>query len=71
MNITVSNAGAAVHNVNIDAKNNPSDPAIHSGDINPGESGTVAVNLPAGTWYFYCNIPGHEAAGMAGNLTVQ
>jgi cytochrome c oxidase subunit 2 len=68
--ITLSNVGASVHNFNIDAKNNESDPGIHSGDVSPGESGTVTVNLPPGTWYFYCSIPGHEAAGMHGTITV-
>lgn len=69
--IELPNNGAAIHNFNIDAKNNPSDPGIQSGDVAPGASTTVTVNLPAGEWYFYCAIPGHEAAGMFGTLTVQ
>jgi plastocyanin len=68
--ITLPNNGLAVHNFNVDAKNNPSDPAIHSGDVPAGESTTVTVNLPPGDWYFYCSIPGHEEAGMHGILHV-
>jgi Cu-Zn family superoxide dismutase len=68
--ITLPNNGAAVHNFNVDGKNNPSDPGIRSGDVQPGDSATVTVNLPPGEWYYYCSIPGHEAAGMYGTITV-
>lgn len=36
----------------------------------PGQTGTATFNLPAGAYTFYCSIPGHEAAGMVGTLTV-
>jgi uncharacterized cupredoxin-like copper-binding protein len=29
------------------------------------------VNLKAGTYTFYCQVPGHRAAGMSGTLTVK
>ena len=29
------------------------------------------VNLKAGTYSFFCSVPGHEAAGMKGTLTVK
>lgn len=35
-----------------------------------GQTGTGTLNLPPGTYTFYCSIPGHEAAGMVGTLTV-
>lgn len=69
--VTLPNNGAAVHNFNIDGKNNPSDPGIHSGDVPPGNETTVTVNLPPGDWYYYCSIPGHEAAGMFGTVHVE
>jgi glucose dehydrogenase/uncharacterized cupredoxin-like copper-binding protein len=68
--LTISNLGAAIHNFNIDANANPSDPNIHSGDVNPGETVTLTINLPTGKWFFYCSIPGHVAAGMVGIVTV-
>ena len=38
------------------------------------ESGGVSTidiaDLKAGTYTFYCSVPGHEAAGMKGTLTV-
>jgi plastocyanin len=38
---------------------------------NAGETVTETVNIPAGTYAFYCSIPGHRAAGMEGTLTVE
>ncbi len=59
------NNGASVHNFKID------DPEVFSGDLNAGQSADVTVNLPPGTYKYYCTIPGHEQAGMVGELTVQ
>jgi nitrite reductase (NO-forming) len=69
--IALPNEGAAPHNFNIDDNNNESDPDIHTDDVAPGDAATVTVNLPAGEWYFYCDIPGHEAAGMHGTITAE
>jgi plastocyanin len=33
-------------------------------------SATETVNLPGGTYTYYCSIPGHRQAGMEGTLTV-
>ena len=35
-----------------------------------GGSKTLTVSLKAGTYKFYCTVPGHRAAGMEGTLTV-
>ena len=35
-----------------------------------GGHSTVTVDLKPGTYSFYCPVPGHEAAGMKGTLTV-
>ena len=32
---------------------------------------TLSVTLKAGTYKFYCSVPGHRMAGMEGTLTVQ
>jgi plastocyanin len=37
---------------------------------NGGVSQVVIPNLKAGTYTYYCSVPGHEAAGMKGTLTV-
>src|SRR3954469_25962131 len=58
--ITVVNKGAAVHNFSIDELN------VHSGDMQAGETTTVTVDAPAGTYTYYCSIPGHRTGGMVG-----
>lgn len=35
-----------------------------------GGSKTLSVTLRAGTYTFYCSVPGHRQAGMEGTLTV-
>jgi uncharacterized cupredoxin-like copper-binding protein len=34
-------------------------------------SASVTVNLKAGTYTFFCQVPGHRQAGMLGTLTVK
>ena len=36
-----------------------------------GGTKTLTLKLPPGSYTFYCSVPGHEAAGMRGTLTVQ
>jgi len=36
-----------------------------------GGTKDLALHLTAGTYTFYCTVPGHEQAGMQGTLTVQ
>jgi plastocyanin len=36
-----------------------------------GGTKTLTVDLKAGTYTYYCSVPGHRAAGMHGTLTVQ
>jgi nitrite reductase (NO-forming) len=63
--ITLPNNGVAVHNFNIDEL------GVKSEDVPGGGSTTVTINAPAGTYEFYCSIPGHREAGMVGTLIVQ
>jgi glucose/arabinose dehydrogenase/plastocyanin len=62
--ISLPNTGAALHNFSIDELQ-------ISVDVAPGDTGSVTINAPAGTYQYYCNVPGHKEAGMAGTLTVQ
>jgi plastocyanin len=36
-----------------------------------GATQTLTLQLPPGSYTFYCSVPGHELAGMKGILTVQ
>jgi plastocyanin len=36
-----------------------------------GGTKTVTLNLSAGTYTFFCSVPGHRQAGMQGTLTVR
>lgn len=58
------NEGVTPHNFAIDALGISVDQA-------PGETQEIVVNAPAGTYEYYCNVPGHKAAGMVGTLTVE
>jgi nitrite reductase (NO-forming) len=61
--ISLQNLGGAPHNFSIDELD-------ISVDIAAGETGEVQINAPAGTYEFYCNVPGHREAGMVGTLIV-
>ena len=60
----LQNVGAAPHDFSIDALK-------ISQAVEPGESAKVTINAPAGTYEYYCNVPGHKEAGMVGTLTVK
>ena len=38
--------------------------------VGEGETSEVSVTLEPGEYEFYCSVPGHEAGGMEGTLTV-
>jgi uncharacterized cupredoxin-like copper-binding protein len=61
--VQVPNKGVTLHNFSIDE--------LHIDvDIAPGTTEEVVINAPAGTYEYYCNVPGHKQAGMVGTLTV-
>jgi uncharacterized cupredoxin-like copper-binding protein len=39
--------------------------------VGAGGTSTVSEKLKPGTYTFFCPVPGHEAAGMKGTLTVR
>jgi mono/diheme cytochrome c family protein len=40
-------------------------------EVGKGGTSKISVNLKPGTYTFYCSVPGHEAGGMKGTLTVK
>ncbi len=65
VSVTVTNNGVLQHDFVLD------EAGVDSGLLNGGESATVIINLPAGTYQFYCSVPGHKEAGMVGTLIVE
>lgn len=39
--------------------------------VNQGQTSKFTVTLESGKYTFYCSVPGHEAGGMKGTLTVK
>jgi uncharacterized cupredoxin-like copper-binding protein len=58
------NTGATVHDFTIDELG-------LKVVVQPGDTGALTINAPAGTYEFYCSVPGHRPAGMVGTLTVR
>jgi plastocyanin len=81
LKFTASSASATAGKVTLRMNNKssvPHDIAIRGAGVSQigpivsnGGTSTVSVNLPPGTYTFYCSVDGHEAAGMKGTLTVK
>jgi uncharacterized cupredoxin-like copper-binding protein len=66
------NEGASLHTFVInDHENGDVENLDIKVEVKPEESGETTINAPAGTYYFWCDVPGHEAAGMWGILKVE
>lgn len=62
--LDVTNEGAIVHNLSVDG--------VTSDMLDPGGTGQLDLSeLAPGTYTMRCDVPGHEAAGMKGTLTVE
>ena len=74
-------ASAPAGQLEIDSKNDasiPHDIALEGNGVNEkgetvqgGGVSKVSVNLKAGSYTFYCSVPGHREGGMEGKLTVK
>jgi len=63
--VSLHNEGVLEHNFVIDELD------IATELVPGGGSTTVTINAPAGTYEYYCSVPGHREAGMVGTLTVE
>ncbi len=65
--LTLKNSGNVSHNLMID------DSDVATTLVSPGDSETIDFTVPdeAGTYEFYCSVPGHKEAGMEGTLVVE
>jgi len=63
--IAVTNNGTTPHNLTIQGTK------FKTKDISPGDSVSLSLKgLKDGSYTMFCAVPGHEAAGMKGTLTV-
>ncbi len=63
--LDLTNESAVPHNIAVDGAEGVSD------TVQDGGTAELTVTLPAGTYEYYCDVPGHREAGMIGTLTVQ
>jgi uncharacterized cupredoxin-like copper-binding protein len=66
---TEKNDGQVTHSLEIEDVNGQDQEL--EGDVSPGQSGTLKVNLPPGKYEFYCPVDNHKQMGMEGEITVK
>jgi plastocyanin len=66
--IAFTNSSPLSHNVTVESSSGSS---VGATPTFQGGSKTLALNLKAGTYKFYCSVPGHRQAGMEGTLVVK
>lgn len=60
--VTLTNKGTVEHDITVDALG----VKIFA---KPGQTVSGTVTAKAGTYEFYCSVPGHKQAGMVGTIT--
>ena len=66
--IDFTNTSPLGHDVTIESA---SGQKVGAPPVFQGGSKTLSLELKAGTYKFFCSVPGHRQAGMEGTLTVQ
>jgi plastocyanin len=67
--ISFTNKSPLAHNLTVQQGTNG--PVLGATPTFTGGTKTLKLTLEAGTYTYYCSVPGHRAAGMQGTLTVQ
>jgi plastocyanin len=68
VSVDFTNMSPLEHNVTIESSSHA---VVGATPTFKGESKTLTLTLKAGTYKFYCSVPGHRAAGMEGTLVVK
>jgi plastocyanin len=66
--ITLNNPAPVPHNISIEG---PGGLSKQGPTVQKGGASQVVATLKAGTYTYYCSVPGHRQAGMQGTLTVK
>ena len=67
VDITLKNDAPVPHNIAVEGTDAGVSDTVQDG----GTAELTIANLPAGTYEYYCEVPGHRQAGMIGSLTVE
>jgi plastocyanin len=67
--ISMKNMSGVMHNVAI--QSGTSGPVLGKSEFQTKGTASFTVNLKPGTYTFFCQAPGHRAAGMLGTITVK
>jgi uncharacterized cupredoxin-like copper-binding protein len=70
VSFNLKNDGQVTHSLEIEDVTPGHDQELE-GDVSPGSSGTLSVNLKPGKYEFYCPIANHKEMGMEGEITVK
>jgi plastocyanin len=68
VSVDFTNSSSLPHDVTIESS---SGQTVGATPTFSGGSKSLSLDLKAGTYKFYCSVPGHRQAGMEGTLTVK
>jgi len=68
VSIAFTNSAPLEHNLTVETS---SGKIVGATPTFKGGAKTLSLNLTAGTYKFFCTVPGHRQAGMEGTLTVE
>jgi plastocyanin len=69
--ISMTNMSGTPHNLAIQQGTGSTGTLVGNTPISASGTHSITVNLKPGTYTFFCQVPGHRAAGMSGTLTVK
>ena len=69
--ISMTNMSGVPHNLAIQQGTAATGSLVGNTAISASGTHSITVNLKPGTYTFFCQVPGHRAAGMSGTLTVK
>ncbi len=69
--ISMTNMSGVAHNLAIQQGTSANGSVLAATTISSSGTHSITLNLKPGTYTFFCQVPGHRAAGMFGTLTVK